>query len=124
MTDFTQFKVAPERLFDFPESEKWDYQKFADLYKLYEEGHVYKIDGWFFVDERKVGKDTYPRKPILFCLDEKIRVDAPPHLCTALESIEQNEQAIEDVRAGHFGIKIYPYTRYGGEHFSCEFCNI
>lgn len=79
---------------------------FTDLATLHKngEGEIFKIDG-LYINK----KGVYDNHPVAILCTEKLLVDLPSYLTETVESILQDSEVVEAIKAGKVGFSIHPY---------------
>lgn len=87
-------------------TEGFEYKKLVDLYKEYDEGTVFPIQG-IYINK----KSKYGNAPVAIC--DKFFANLPAHMLEECEGILKSEEDIQDIKAGLVGFVIEPYESEG-----------
>lgn len=110
----------------FNKGNRWDIDttgfEFFDLEYLIKangKNYVYMVRGAYINTKGK-----YDPAPVIISDDKYI--NAPSHMCAQFNDILADEQAIEDIKNGRVGVKIYKYysQNHNRDCYSLEFVDI
>lgn len=100
------------------DTEGFTYTNLNELYDAKKPEKTFKID-WLFVRNGKYGTH-----PIFIDVAGKRMVNIPSHMTAVSESILADGEAVENVKAGKVGFKIYQYTSHNRECYGVEFVDM
>ncbi len=94
--------------------------EFVKLSDLYAKGAdtVTKINGMY------VCKGKLDTAPVFICADIKALVNIPSHRTQTVKDILNDEEAVQDIRDGKVGFKVYTYESHGKVCYSIRFVDL
>lgn len=97
------------------------YYKLSELVNGYEADHVFVIDCMY------INNGKYGEQAVVGVTDASgnFMVNLPGHLTSDVRTMLQDAEAVEDIRAGRAGFRIYKYTPKGRSNicYSVEWCD-
>lgn len=110
---FSQFN-SKNNIFDVDTS-KFDFISVSDLYKEVKDNPV-KVDGFYINSNGKFGAE-----PEAILTDYHKVLNLPRHLLDSVNSMLDNDRAVELIKAGKLGMILKPYytKKYNKNSFTC-----
>lgn len=96
----------------------FEYCKLATLYNEQAPQTIYRLDGMW------VNKSPLGESPVFICAELGKLVNIPMHLTPTVKEILANLNAVNAIKNGKVGFKVYEYTSHGRKCYNVKFADI
>lgn len=110
-------KFNQGKLFDI-DTEKFKYKSLKDLFAKDGGDKVHTLDGFFF------NSGKYGVQPIAISVKDKSLINLPNHTETTFKDIATDDDAVQTIKDGKVGFKIYQYESHGKECYNITFVDL